>query len=75
MENPSDASLLGSDSIQGPMGQYDDAAPEQILDAVLFRRFRMTPVEFGDETGGIGKVFLLALHPYKDHQNPSQYAT
>ena len=75
MENPSEASLLDSDLIQGPMGQYGDAAPQQILSAVLLRRFPVTQVEFGDETSDIGKFVSLALHPYKYHQNPSPYAT
>ena len=75
MENPSDMSQLDSDSIQGPMGQYGDATLEQILDVDLFRRFPMTPVESGGETGGIGKIFSLTLHPNKQRQNPSPYVT
>ena len=66
MINLDNASLLDSDSVQGSMGQNGDAESEQILDSDLFRRFPMTPIEFGGETGGIGKVFLLAFYPYKE---------
>ena len=74
MENPNDASLLDSDSIQGPMGQNGDAAPEQILDSELFRQLPSTPVESGGETSGVGKASSLAFHAYKEHQNLTPYA-
>jgi hypothetical protein len=57
------------------MGQYGVAALKQFLDSDLFHRFLMTPVEYGGETGGIGKVLSLSFHPYRERQNLSPYAS
>ena len=44
------------------------AAPWQILDADLFRRFPLGPVEFGHETKTIGWLMKLDFHAYVGHR-------
>ena len=46
------------------------AAPWQILDADLFRRFLLIPKRVR-----IGFLIKLSFHPYMDHQKRSSYAT
>jgi hypothetical protein len=73
VQDPLDAPRMGPDMIHGP--KDDVAAPEQILDVNLCRRFPSTPDEFGPETGYIGSFLQLSFHPYKEHPNPTLYAT
>ena len=70
-----DAPLMGSREIQGPKAKNGGAAPGQILDLYLFRRFPLTLVEFGCETRSIGKVMKLSFRAYEERPNPSPYAT
>ena len=49
------------------------AAPWQILDVHLFRRFLLTHKEFGHETSAIGKCVSLAFHPYVERPKRTPY--
>ena len=53
--------------------QTGDAAPWQILDVHLFRRFLLTPNQFGPEASAIGSSFKLSFHPYKEHPKQTPY--
>jgi hypothetical protein len=55
--------------------RYGDAAPVQILDVIVFRRFPLTQDSFGREIGAIGSVMKFVIHPYKERPNPSSYAS
>jgi hypothetical protein len=55
--------------------QTGDAAPWQILDVNLFRRFPLTQDEFWHETGAIGSSMKFCFQPYIEHPKPSPYAT
>jgi hypothetical protein len=48
------------------MGQYGVVAPKQFVNSDMFSRFPMTPIEYGGETGGIGKTSPLSFYPYKE---------
>ena len=73
VQETSRRTLMGSHEIQGPKAKNGDAAPGQILDLYLFRRFPLTPVEFGHETGSIGKVMKLSFRAYEERPNQSPY--
>jgi hypothetical protein len=66
---------MDSNWIHDPLGQNSGAAPEQMLDVNLCRRFPSTLDEFGPETSSIGSLLKLSFHPYKEHPNPTLYAT
>jgi hypothetical protein len=66
---------MNSNWIHDPSGQNSGVALEQILDVNLCRRFPSTPDEFGPETSSIGKSLKLSFYPYKEHPNPTPYAT
>jgi hypothetical protein len=55
--------------------QTGDAAPWQILDVNLFRRFLLSQHEFWHETGAIGSSMKLFFQPYIQHPKPTPYAT
>ena len=60
------------------MGQRPEncsASPRQILDFNLYELFLLTPDEFGNETGAIGKVIFLSFRGYKERLDRSPYAT
>jgi hypothetical protein len=71
---------LGSPSVGRPQlgpkaHQTGDAAPWQILDVNLFRRFPLTQDEFWHETGAIGSSMKLCFQPYIEYPKPTPYAT
>jgi hypothetical protein len=66
---------MDSNWIHDPSGQNSGAAPEQILDVNLCKRFPSTPDEFGHETSSIGSFLKLSFYPYKEHPNLTPYAT
>jgi hypothetical protein len=49
----------GLDTMHGPKAKKGGAAPRQILDVQLFRRFLLIPDEFRHSTSSIGKVVSL----------------
>jgi hypothetical protein len=55
--------------------QTGDAAPWQILDVNLFRRFPLTQDEFWHETSSIGSSMKLFFQPYIKRPKPTLYAT
>jgi hypothetical protein len=55
--------------------QTGDAAPWQILDIKLFRRFLLTQDEFWHATSAIGSSMKLCFQPYIERPNPTSYAT
>ena len=77
VQDPLDAPLMGSNTIQGPKTERKDgvAAPDQILDVNLFGQFPSTLDEFGLEIGSIGSLLKLSFQPYKERPNPTPYAT
>jgi hypothetical protein len=52
-----------------------DAAPGQILDADLFRRFPLTQKEFGPQTNAIGFLMKLSFQPYVNRRKRSPDAS
>jgi hypothetical protein len=54
--------------------QTGDAAPWQILDVNLFRRFPLTQDEFWHDTSAIGSTMKLSFQPYIECPT-SPYAT
>ena len=61
--SPGCAPLTGSTTIHGPMDQKWWRSTGQILDANFFRRFPLTPVEFGPQTKAIGYLMKLSFQP------------
>jgi hypothetical protein len=55
--------------------QTDDAAPWQILDVKLFRRFPLTQDKVWHETGAIGSSMKLCFQPYIERPKLTPYAT
>jgi hypothetical protein len=55
--------------------QTGDAAPWQILNVNLFRRFLLTHDEFWHEIGAIRSSMKLCFQPYIEHPKPTLYAT
>jgi hypothetical protein len=55
--------------------QTGDAAPWQIPDVNLFRRFPLTQDEFWHETSVIGSSMKLCFQPYIERPKPTRYAT
>ena len=51
------------------------AAPWQILDVTLLRRFPLTPNEFRPEASTIGSSLKLSFHSYKERPKQTPYAT
>src|SRR5581483_10067175 len=49
------------------------AAPWQILDVILFRRFPSTPSEFWHETTWVGKLISLSFQRYIERPKRSPY--
>jgi hypothetical protein len=50
-----------------------DAAPRQILDIHLIRRFLLTQASFGHGSGAIGSSMKLSFQPYVEHRNRTPY--
>jgi hypothetical protein len=69
MANPKDVSLMDGTRQFEPIWLQIRIYPQICVS------FLLTLVEFGSESGGIGNVSLLAFHPYKEHPNPSLYAS
>jgi hypothetical protein len=55
--------------------QTGDAAPWQILDVNLFRRFPLTQNEFWHEIGAIGRSMKLFFQPYIECPKLTPYVT
>jgi hypothetical protein len=55
--------------------QTGDAAPWQVLDVNLFRRFPLTPDEFWHETSAIVSFMKLCFQPNIERPKPTLYAT
>jgi hypothetical protein len=55
--------------------QTGDAAPWQILDVNLFRRFLLTQEELWHETRAIGSSMELCFQPCIERPKPTPYAT
>jgi hypothetical protein len=67
--------MVGRPQLGPKAHQIGDAAPWQILDVNLFRRFPLTHDEFRHETGAIGSSMKFCFQPYIEHTKPSPYAT
>jgi hypothetical protein len=66
---------VGRPQLGSKAHQTGDAAPWQILDINLFRRFPLTQDEFWHETGVIGSSVKLCFQPYIERPKRTLYAT
>jgi hypothetical protein len=55
--------------------QTGDVAAWQILNVNSFRRFLLTPNEFGPQTCANGSYMKFSFHPYKERPKQIPYAT
>jgi hypothetical protein len=64
---------VGRPQLRPKAYQAGNAAPWQILDVNLFRRFPLTQDEFWHETGAIGSPMKLCFQPYIERPKPTPY--
>jgi hypothetical protein len=72
---PLDTTLMGLDTIHGPMAKNGGAAPKHILDVQLFLRFPLIPDELGHWTSSFGNDISLTFQGLQERPNWMLYTT